>query len=80
MAMEDAAALARQLSAKASTTVPMALAAFAAERWARNARVQARSIRNGEIYHAKGLLQLARDLALRVAAPRLMDMPWLYRA
>lgn len=80
MALEDAAALARHLSAKASNTVPMALAAFAAERWPRNARVQARSIRNGEIYHAKGFVQQARDLALRLAAPRLMDAPWLYRA
>lgn len=80
MALEDAAALARQLSATANSTVPVALAAFAAERWQRNARVQARSIRNGEIYHAKGWMQVARDLALRLAAPRLMDVPWLYRA
>lgn len=80
MALEDAAALARQLSIKVSSTVPMALAAFAAERWQRNARVQARSIRNGEIYHAKGWMQVARDTALRLAAPRLMDVPWLYRA
>lgn len=80
MAIEDAAALARHLTEKGSSTVPKALAAFAAERWPRNARVQARSIRNGEIYHAKGLVQQARDLALRLAAPRLMDVPWLYRA
>lgn len=80
MAIEDAAALARHLTEKGCSTVPKALAAFAAERWPRNARVQARSIRNGEIYHARGVLQMARDLALRLAAPRLMDVPWLYRA
>lgn len=80
MAIEDAAALARHLAEKGCSTVPKALAAFAAERWPRNARVQARSIRNGEIYHAQGLVQQARDLALRLAAPRLMDVPWLYRA
>lgn len=78
MAIEDAEALARRLSDKGHATVQQAIAAFAHERWPRNARVQARSIRNGEIFHAKGVVQKARDLALRLAAPRLMDVPWLY--
>lgn len=80
MAIEDAHALARYLSDRAHATAQQALAAFARERWPRNARVQARSIRNGEIYHAKGVVQKARDLALRLAASKLMDVPWLYRA
>jgi salicylate hydroxylase len=80
MAIEDGEALARRLSDKGHATVQQAISAFAQERWVRNARVQARSIRNGEIFHAKGALQTARDLALRLAAPRLMDVPWLYRA
>lgn len=78
MAIEDAQALALHLKGGRHSTVQMAVAAFAAERWPRNARVQARSIRNGQIYHAKGAVQVARDLALRLAAPRLMDVPWLY--
>ncbi|MDT8991049.1 FAD-dependent monooxygenase [Curvibacter sp. APW13] len=80
MAIEDAHALARHLSDRRHAHVHQALAAFSKERWPRNARVQARSIRNGEIYHAKGVVQMARDIALRVAAPRLMDVPWLYRS
>lgn len=80
MAIEDAEALARRLADKGHATAQQAISAFAQERWPRNARVQARSIRNGEIFHAKGVTQKARDLALRLAAPRLMDVPWLYRA
>lgn len=80
MAIEDAECLARRFTEQGHATVQQAIAAFAHERWPRNARVQARSIRNGEIYHAKGVVQKARDLALRVAAPKLMDVPWLYRA
>jgi salicylate hydroxylase len=41
--------------------------------------VQARSIRNGEIYHAQGLMRWGRDRALSLLGPRLMDMPWLYK-
>ncbi len=80
MAMEDAAALARHLASPAMATVQQAVAAFAQERWPRNARVQQRSIRNGQLFHAQGMVQKARDLALRLAAPKLMDVPWLYKA
>ena len=47
-------------------------------RWQRNARVQARAIRNGEIYHLKGFKQVGRDIALKVLGAKLMDLPWLY--
>jgi salicylate hydroxylase len=77
MAIEDAAALAACLP-NAPEHVAQALARFAEQRWARNARVQARAIRNGEIYHLKGVKQVGRDLALKLLGARLMDVPWLY--
>jgi salicylate hydroxylase len=79
MAIEDAACLERVLS---GAQRPMAerLQQYARERWQRNARVQARSIRNGQIFHATGLVQRGRDLAMRVLGERLLDVPWLYRA
>jgi salicylate hydroxylase len=51
---------------------------YADIRWPRNARVQAQSVRNGRVFHAQGWVRRARNLALRLAAPRLMDQPWLY--
>jgi len=78
MAIEDAAALERAL-AQAHLAVPLRLRRYALERWQRNARVQARSTRNGRIFHATGALRWARDLALRLLGQRLLDMPWLYR-
>ncbi len=78
MAIEDAAALAHCIG-EAPGQVPQALARFAAMRWQRNARVQARAIRNGEIYHFKGLQQVGRDIALKLLGSRLMDVPWLYK-
>ncbi|NVO08182.1 MAG: FAD-dependent monooxygenase [Rhodoferax sp.] len=77
MAIEDAAALAACIS-ELPGQVPLALARYAAMRWQRNARVQARAIRNGQIYHLKGYKQVGRDLALKALGPRLMDVPWLY--
>jgi len=81
MAIEDAAALASclgEMSAKVPDKVPQALMRYAHMRWQRNARVQARAIRNGEIYHLKGVKQLGRDIALKLLGARLMDVPWLY--
>lgn len=78
MAIEDAAELARALT-QPDLTVPQALRAYAAKRWQRNARVQARSIRNGEIFHAKGIVRMGRDLSLRLLGQRLLDVPWLYQ-
>ncbi|HVR52875.1 MAG TPA: FAD-dependent monooxygenase, partial [Pseudorhodoferax sp.] len=80
MAIEDAEALGRALHQvrAADIDVPTALARYALERWQRNARVQARAQRNGEIFHATGLLRWGRNLSLRVLGARLLDMPWLY--
>ena len=78
MAIEDAAELAHQWTALADQDVGQRFAAFAHARWQRNARVQARAIRNGEIFHATGPMQWARDVGLRIMGERLMDMPWLY--
>ncbi|MES2941290.1 MAG: FAD-dependent monooxygenase [Pseudomonadota bacterium] len=84
MAIEDAAELG-QLLQKVSTQntfplldVPQALQQFAEHRWRRNARVQTRAIRNGEIFHADGAVRLARDMAMKLLGEKLLDMPWLY--
>lgn len=81
MAIEDAAALgaALQHSGNATGAIDAALASFARGRWQRNAKVQRRAQRNARIFHANGALRLARDAALRVAGPRLLDIPWLFR-
>jgi salicylate hydroxylase len=78
MAIEDAAELAHQWNTLINQDVSQRFAAFAQARWQRNARVQARAIRNGEIFHATVPLQWARDLGLRALGERLMDVPWLY--
>jgi salicylate hydroxylase len=78
MAIEDAAALAACIS-DTPQRIPFALSRYADMRWQRNARVQARAIRNGEIYHLKGFMQLGRDLSLKLLGARLMDVPWLYK-
>jgi salicylate hydroxylase len=78
MALEDAAQLGQSLLAQ-SLDVPSAWQHYAQRRWARNARVQRQSQRNGVIFHATGPLRLARDAAMRWAGPRVMDSPWLYR-
>ena len=78
MAIEDAACLEGVLGI---SDLPMAqrLERYANERWPRNARVQARSIRNGQIFHAQGLVRWGRDQSMRLLGERLLDMPWLYR-
>ena len=78
MAIEDAAELARVLVVSGQT-VPAALQRYATNRWARNARVQARSIRNGTIFHMKGPMRAGRDLSLRLLGQQLLDVPWLYQ-
>lgn len=78
MAIEDADEMAACLIVN-SADVPMALENYAARRWRRNARVQARSLRNGRIFHASGPLRVARDASLKVLGKRLLDLPWLYR-
>ncbi|AOG24131.1 FAD-dependent monooxygenase [Acidovorax sp. RAC01] len=78
MAIEDAAELQRALSMH-DLEVPLRLRRYALNRWERNARVQARSIRNGRIFHATGPVRWGRDLSLRLLGERLLDVPWLYR-
>lgn len=51
---------------------------YAQKRWARNAKVQQRSIRNGEIFHSEGMLRWGRDLAMKALGETVMDVPWLY--
>lgn len=78
MAIEDAAELGHQWTALANQDVGQRFAAFAQARWQRNAKVQVRAMRNGEIFHATGPMQWARDMGLRTLGERLMDIPWLY--
>ena len=77
MAIEDADALGRCL-AMTGTDLPTQLAQYAQQRWQRNARVQQRAIRNGQIFHARGLMGWGRDAAMRLLGQKVMDVPWLY--
>lgn len=79
MAIEDANELGRSL-AESDRDVTDALKRYAYRRWQRNARVQARAIRNGQIFHATGIVRWGRDVLLRLLGERLLDMPWLYKA
>ena len=78
MAIEDAGVLATHLSGANVQDVAQRLQKFANARWQRNARVQARAVRNGQIFHATGPMRVGRDMSLRWMGARLMDLPWLY--
>ncbi len=78
MAIEDVAELASQLADATDADEPQRLQSFALARWQRNARVQARAVRNGQIFHATGPMRVGRDMGLRLMGARLMDVPWLY--
>jgi salicylate hydroxylase len=80
MAIEDAAQLGQVLEQAISREldVPALLRGYAQSRWRRNARVQTRSIRNGEIFHLEGPARWGRDTALKLLGERLLDVPWLY--
>ena len=83
MAIEDADVLSRVLLeggawGESPGDVPTLLQQFAQQRWQRNARVQARAIRNGRIFHATGFVRWGRDVAMRLLGQGLLDMPWLY--
>ncbi len=82
MALEDAAALGVALASVRNSRqeVPAALERYAQSRWQRNARVQARAMRNGQLFHAHGLLRWGRDISLRLLGEKLLDIPWLYGA
>jgi salicylate hydroxylase len=77
MAIEDAAELARSW-ARVDLSVPERLQIYAQARWARNAQVQQRSIRNGQIFHLQGPLRWGRNVAMKFLGESLMDVPWLY--
>ncbi|MGH8857052.1 MAG: FAD-dependent monooxygenase, partial [Polaromonas sp.] len=82
MAIEDAAELGHALAQALDPAfdVPTLLQRYALNRWQRNARVQARALRNGQLFHADGLLRWARDASLKLLGEKLLDMPWLYGA
>ena len=80
MALEDAWTLGElvgQVQGRVSDW-PGLLQRLARTRWQRNARVQARSARNGTIFHAEGPLRRARNVAMWVMGEHLLDNPWLY--
>jgi salicylate hydroxylase len=77
MAIEDAAELARSW-ARVDLSVPERLQIYAQARWARNAQVQQRSIRNGQIFHLQGPLRWGRNVVMKLMGEPLMDVPWLY--
>ncbi len=77
MALEDAAVLAACLQREADWS--SAVQRYANARWARNAMLQARSERNGRIFHMPPPLSWARNMALRLH-PALMDSPQVYDA
>lgn len=77
MAIEDAACLGSVIQ-RSDLGLPERLRLYAEQRWQRNARVQARAMRNGVFFHATGPVRWGRDLAMRALGARLLDMPWLY--
>ena len=80
MAIEDAAELGHvlKLARDPAFDVPTLLQRYALNRWQRNAHVQARALRNGDIFHASGPIRWGRDMALKILGEKLLDMPWLY--
>ena len=83
MAIEDAAELGRCLNesppAGSGADITARLQRYARARWQRNARVQARALRNGQVFHATGLVRWGRDLSMALLGERVLDMPWLYQ-
>jgi salicylate hydroxylase len=84
MAIEDAAKLGSVFQAGSQQADTQEVASlvelYASLRWQRNARVQAKARRNGQVFHASGVLRVGRDIALKLAGAKLMAMPWLYGA
>jgi salicylate hydroxylase len=77
MALEDAQALAIAVQNN-KDDLSQALLHYAQTRWQRNAKVQARAARNGQIFHAKPPISWARDAAMGLLGEKLLDSPWLY--
>ncbi len=83
MAIEDAAVLAKALSASAgenTADIPAALQRYGRLRRARVLRVQRMARRSGRIYHLTGALALARDLTIKaMGADRMLArQDWIY--
>jgi salicylate hydroxylase len=78
MALEDAQALVMCM-AENIDDIPSALQKYAHARWQRNAKVQMRARRNGDIFHAKPPISWARDVAMLLLGEKLLDVPWLYK-
>lgn len=80
MALEDAWSLGRLLAQQPGALADPAplLRGWANERWPRNAWVQARSRRNGRVFHLLPPLSWGRNLAMAVLGERLLDVPALY--
>jgi salicylate hydroxylase len=79
LAIEDAAVLAAAL-ARHPENPRAALASYAAARRRRARRIQAHARRNGTIFHASGLVALARDRMMRRLGPEGMAQryAWIY--
>jgi salicylate hydroxylase len=77
-AIEDAGALGTVLVR--TDDFPQALAAYSRARVARATRVQTEALRQGQIYHLKGAMALARDATMRLLGPRRLSAryDWLY--
>ncbi len=83
MALEDAWVLGELLSSEPGENTgvadwPRLLRHWARLRWKRNAWVQARSRRNGQIFHAQGPVRWGRNWVLAAWAEQAMDVPELY--
>ncbi len=80
MALEDAWTLGRLLSSVPAESIDWSsvLRQWAGHRWRRCAWVQARSQRNGAIFHADGWMRWGRDTAMACLGERLLDVPRLY--
>lgn len=81
MALEDAWTLGRLANSENrpdGLDWPALLQRYARTRWARNARVQTRSERNGTIFHVDGPTRWARNAAMAVLGEGLLDNSWLY--
>ncbi|PRD64333.1 FAD-dependent oxidoreductase [Malikia granosa] len=87
MALEDAWTLGQLLAqpgwrkgpAAQDIAWPGLLQALAQTRWRRNAWIQQRSRRNGQIFHAAGPLRWGRNLAMAALGEGLLDLPRLYQ-
>jgi salicylate hydroxylase len=78
MAIEDAAALQWAWQNAGDPGVALAWRAMANSRWRRVAKVQAKSRRNGLVFHSTGWLRWARNGALQTMGSPLMNPAWLY--